>query len=72
MLKIKWTYRVRNSEVFQNAEEERLLLKIKKIGCFILYSGITKINPFQPNFSVTRILPSSYLFWAGKRLVGYL
>jgi hypothetical protein len=30
------------------------------------------INPFQSNFSATRILPSSYLFWAGKRLVGYL
>jgi hypothetical protein len=25
-----------------------------------------KINPFQSNFSATRILPSSYLFWAGK------
>jgi hypothetical protein len=23
-------------------------------------------NPFQSNFSATRILPSSYLFWAGK------
>jgi hypothetical protein len=30
------------------------------------------IKPFQSNFSDTRILPSSYLFWAGKRLVGYL
>jgi hypothetical protein len=30
------------------------------------------INPFQFNFSATRILPSSYLFWAGKRLVDYL
>jgi hypothetical protein len=30
------------------------------------------INPFQSNFSATRILPSSYLFCAGKRLVGYL
>jgi hypothetical protein len=29
------------------------------------------INSFQSNFSTTRILPSSYLFWAGKRLVGY-
>jgi hypothetical protein len=29
-------------------------------------------NPFQSNFSATRILPSSYLFWAGKKLVGYL
>jgi hypothetical protein len=31
-----------------------------------------QINPFQSNFSATRILPSSYLFWVGKRLVDYL
>jgi kynurenine formamidase len=30
------------------------------------------INPFQSNSSATRIVPSSYLFWAGKRLVDYL
>jgi hypothetical protein len=30
------------------------------------------INPFQSNFSANRILPSSYLFWAVKRLVDYL
>jgi hypothetical protein len=30
------------------------------------------VNPFQSNFSATRILPNSYLFWAGKRLVDYL
>jgi hypothetical protein len=30
------------------------------------------INPFQSNFSATHILHSSYLFWVGKRLVGYL
>jgi len=30
MLKIKWTDRIKNDEVFQRAEEERLLLKIKK------------------------------------------
>jgi hypothetical protein len=29
-------------------------------------------NPFQSNFSANRILPSSCLFWAGKRLVDYL
>jgi hypothetical protein len=29
-------------------------------------------NPFQSNFSAIHILPSSYLFWAGKRLVDYL
>jgi hypothetical protein len=30
------------------------------------------INTFQSNFSATCILPSSYLFWKGKRLVDYL
>jgi hypothetical protein len=30
MLKIKWTDRIMNDEVFQRAKEERLLLKIKK------------------------------------------
>jgi hypothetical protein len=30
------------------------------------------INPLQSNFYATRILRSSYLFGAGKRLVGYL
>jgi hypothetical protein len=30
------------------------------------------INPFQSNFPANRILPSSYLFWAGKRAVDYL
>jgi hypothetical protein len=32
----------------------------------------TLVNPFQSNFSATRILPSPYLFCAGKRLVDYL
>jgi hypothetical protein len=30
------------------------------------------INPFQSNLSATHILPSFYLFRAGKKLVGYL
>jgi len=30
------------------------------------------VNPFQSNFSANHILPSSYLSWAGKRLVDYL
>jgi hypothetical protein len=39
--------------------------------------GLTKVenhwlNPFQSNFSANRILPSSYLFFAVKRLVDYL
>jgi hypothetical protein len=28
-------------------------------------------SPFQSNFSANRIIPSSHLFWAGKRLVDY-
>jgi hypothetical protein len=31
-----------------------------------------QINPIQSNFSATRTLPSSYLFWVGKRFVDYL
>jgi hypothetical protein len=39
------------------------------VSCLnVYYDGI---NPFQSNFSATRILPSYYIFWAGKR-VGYL
>jgi hypothetical protein len=30
MLKVKWTGRIPNDEVFQRAKEERLLLKILK------------------------------------------
>jgi hypothetical protein len=33
--------------------------------------GVLMINPFQSNFSANRILPSSYLFWAVKKLVDY-
>jgi hypothetical protein len=38
----------------------------------ILRENSSFINPFQSNFSANRILPSSYLFWAVKRLVDYL
>jgi hypothetical protein len=34
--------------------------------------GSLRTNPFQSNFSANRILPSSYLFWAVKRLVDYV
>jgi hypothetical protein len=33
---------------------------------------VTTSNPFLSNFFANRILPSSYLFWAVKRLVDYL
>jgi hypothetical protein len=41
------------------------------LGPILRMSG-KRFNPFQTSFSATRILPSSYLFWAGKRLVDYL
>ena len=36
------------------------------------YGGGRGINPFKSSFSANRILPSSYLLWAGKRMVDYL
>ena len=33
---------------------------------------VDNFNPFQSNFSANCILPSSYLLWAGKRLMYYL
>jgi hypothetical protein len=44
------------------------------LSYFTLFSYITVLyfNPFQSNFSATRILPSSYLFWAGKWMVDCL
>jgi hypothetical protein len=39
---------------------------------FLFPTLVLIFKPFQFNFSATRILPSSCLFWAGKRLVGYL
>jgi hypothetical protein len=35
-------------------------------------ADLLPFNPFQSNFSANRILPSTYLLWAGKRLVDYL
>jgi hypothetical protein len=43
-----------------------------QINCIDPVPPIHAINSFQSNFSATRILPSSYLFWAGKRLMDYL
>jgi hypothetical protein len=40
--------------------------------CTISLSQLFFFNPFQSNFSANRTLPSSYLFWAVKRLVDYL
>jgi hypothetical protein len=37
---------------------------------YVTFCKFTTINPFQSNFSAPRILPSSYLFWVGRCLVG--
>jgi hypothetical protein len=39
---------------------------------YLIILNADKFNPFHSNFSVNLILPSSYLFWAVKRLVDYL
>jgi hypothetical protein len=41
-------------------------------GVEIEKDGRIFFNPFQSNYSANRILPSSYLFWAVKRLLDYL
>jgi hypothetical protein len=43
-----------------------------EFNLIILSQSWCNINSSQSNFSAVCILPSSYLFWAGKRLVGYL
>jgi hypothetical protein len=43
MLKIKWTDRITNEEVFQRAKAERLLLKI---GCNLSVGHIIRHNEF--------------------------
>jgi hypothetical protein len=47
------------------------LLRYAYIGCLAIFITVL-LNPFQSNFSANLILPSSYLFWAVKRLVDYL
>jgi hypothetical protein len=44
-----------------------LVIQILFMSNFSLYAFLHRhINPFQSSFSANRILPSSYLFWAGK------
>jgi hypothetical protein len=52
----------------------RLFIVHYSFSCLLMLSVIKHLtlNPFQSNFSANRILPSSYLFRAGKRLVDYL
>ena len=50
-----------------------VMLKIStKFIWYDIFVNCNWVNPFQSNFSANRILPSSYLLWAGKRLVDYL
>jgi len=49
MLKIKWTDRVMNDEVFQRAKEERLLLNILKNRCHSWIWHTIRHNEFIVN-----------------------
>jgi len=49
MLKIKWTHRIKNDEVFQRVEEERLLLKILKIRSHSWIGRTIRHNEFVVN-----------------------
>ena len=49
MLKIKWTGRITNDEVFQRVKEERLLLKIKKNRCHSWIGHTIGHNEFVVN-----------------------
>jgi porphobilinogen deaminase len=62
MIKIKWTDRIMNDEVFQRAKEERLLLKILKNRCQSWIGHIIGHNEF-----VVNILEGAI---SGKKAVG--
>jgi hypothetical protein len=62
MLKIKWTDRITNDEVFQRAREERLLLKILKNGRHLWIGHSVMHNEF-----VVNILEGEM---SGKKAVG--
>ena len=49
MLKIEWTDRITNDEVFQRAKEDRLLLKILKDRRHSLIGHIFRHNEFVVN-----------------------
>ena len=49
MVKIKWTDRIRNDEVFQRAKEERLLLKILKNRRHLWKEQTVRHNEFVAN-----------------------
>jgi hypothetical protein len=49
MLKIKWTDRITNDEVFQRAKEKRLLSKILKSRCHLWIGHTVRHNEFVVN-----------------------
>ena len=49
MLKIKWTDRITNDEVFQKVKEESLLLKILKNRCRSWIGHTVRHNEFVVN-----------------------
>ena len=51
MLKIKWTDRITNDEVFQRAKVERSLLKILKNRCHSWIGHIIRHNEFVVNIT---------------------
>jgi porphobilinogen deaminase len=62
MLKIKWTERIMNGDIFQRAKEERLLLKILKNRCHTWIGHIIRHNE-----SVVNILEGAI---SGKKAIG--
>jgi hypothetical protein len=62
MLKIKWTDRILNCEVFQKAKEERLLLKLKEKRCLSWIGHMIRCNEFA-----VKILKGAI---SGKKAVG--
>jgi len=49
MLKMKWTDRITNDEVFQRVKEERVLLKILNSRCHSWIGHIIRHNEFVVN-----------------------
>jgi len=62
MLKIKWTDRITNDEVYQRVKEERLLLKMLSNRCHSWIGHIIRHNEF-----VVNILEGAI---SGKKAVG--
>jgi hypothetical protein len=62
-----WKYWCNNNESWGRKASKKI---VSEPICLLQISRI--INPFQCNYSANRILPSSCLFRAVKRLVDYL